>query len=316
MVNEELIRAQLKHVLDVTDYRFLGTRYQGKVRDSYTQGAVRYLITSDRLSCFDVVVSTIPFKGEVLNRIALDWFERSKHIVPNHIIGAPDPNVMVVRECKILPVEIVVRGYLAGSGWRDYAAGRPISGVTLPPGLKMSQKLPEVLLTPSIKAPSGEHDQPISEAEIVQRGLVTNELWQRVREIAFALFELGTRRAEQNGLILVDTKYELGLVDGELILADEIHTLDCSRYWVAQSYAENFERGTPPEMLDKEPVRQWLLSQGYKGEGPIPNFSDERRSQIARHYIASAERILGATLTLHPGPVGDRVEQALRAYSR
>ena len=315
MISDQQIRQNLDNVLERTDFPFLGKRYEGKVRDSYVQGDVRYLIACDRLSCFDVVVTTVPFKGQVLTGVADFWFKKARGIIANHVIDLPDPNVMVVRNCEILPVEVVLRGYLAGSAWRDYQAGRPVSGIILPPGLKASQKLSEALITPSTKAGRGAHDEPVSEAEILRRNIVSGKIWQEVREAAVALFKVGQEEAARRGLILADTKYEFGVLNGKVILADEIHTLDSSRYWVAATYQERFEQGAQPEMLDKEPVRQWLLGRGYKGEGPVPEFSAERRVEIARHYIDSAARICGLDLVAEPGSAQARLERRLREYT-
>lgn len=315
MISDSDLHQQLEFVLKGTHFDFLGERYAGKVRDNYISGNRRVLITSDRLSCFDVIVTTVPFKGQVLNEMAVRWFSLTKDIVENHLIDVPDPNVMVVRNCRTLPVEVVVRAYLAGSAARDYQAGNSISGVKLPPGLKASQKLPQVIVTPSTKAEKGTHDMPISEDEIVARGIVAPSLWSQVREAALALFQRGTQQAEAQGLLLVDTKYEFGLYENKLILVDEIHTLDSSRYWRKASYQQRFEAGEAPEMLDKEPTRQWLLSQGYKGDGAIPEFTDDHRVNIARHYISSFEEILGARFTGHVGPVEDRIRNALRRYA-
>lgn len=313
-VTEREIRQQLPNVLAATDLRFLGSRYQGKVRDSYSSSGTRFLITTDRLSCFDVVVTTVPFKGQVLNQMAVHWFALSRDVIDNHLIDVPDPNVMVAKECEILPIEIVVRGYLAGSAWRDYQAGKPVSGIILPPGLRQNEKLPEPILTPSTKAASGSHDVPISEREILASGLVSEQVWGGAREIALQLFELGRREADRRGLILVDTKYELGLRAGKLLLADEIHTLDSSRYWVKASYPDRFAKGEAPEMLDKEPTRQWLLAQGYKGDGPIPEFTDDHRVSIARHYLDAFGRITGKALDAGVEPVAARIERRLRGY--
>lgn len=312
MIKDDQIRAQLPHVLTSTQFPFLGSQYIGKVRDNYTKGDVRYLIASDRLSCFDVVVTSIPFKGQVLTQMAHHWFKISSDIVANHIIDVPDPNVMVVRSCEMLPVEVVVRAYLTGSAWRDYEAGRAISGVRLPPGLRASEKLPAPLITPSTKAAKGSHDMPISEADILAQGLVADTLWQKVREVSLALFALGQKQAAGRGLILVDTKYEFGLYQGKLTLVDEIHTLDSSRYWRALSYPTAIETGQAPEMLDKEPTRQWLLQQGYKGEGEIPHFTDDHRVKIARHYIDSYEAVVGSPFVAEVGPVASRIEKTLR----
>jgi phosphoribosylaminoimidazole-succinocarboxamide synthase len=313
MLSDSDISTQLPFVLAETHFDFLGERYEGKVRDTYRRGDERILITTDRLSCFDRVVTSVPFKGQVLNELAIHWFKLTEHIVRNHILDVPDPNVMRVRNCAILPVEVVVRGYLAGSAWRDYAAGRPVSGVSFPPGLRFGDRLPEPTLTPSTKAPRGEHDEPVSEAEIVARGIVDRRLWDEVRETALSLFALGQAESAQRGLALVDTKYEFGLVEGRLVLADEIHTLDSSRYWVEATLHERLARGEDPEMLDKEPTRQWLLKQGFKGDGPIPVFTPEHRSAIARHYIDCFERITGLAFVGKTGPVLPRIEAALRS---
>lgn len=315
MISDQNIRTQLVHVLQSTDFNFLGNKYEGKVRDCYSRSGTdrMHLITTDRLSCFDRVVTAIPFKGQILTQLAIEWFKRSQHIIDNHIIELPDPNVMFVKQTKILPIEVVVRAYLTGSAWRDYQAGKTISGVTLPQGMRPAQKLPQVILTPSTKAPKGDHDLPISESEIVSSGIVSAKLWQQVKETAMALFNLGQEQVAKQGLILVDTKYEFGLYQGNLILADEIHTLDSSRYWVADTYQERFEKEQSQQMLDKEPVRQWLLEQGFKGDGPIPKFSDDYRVEIAKHYISSYERILGKVFEAEVGSVQDRILQSLRS---
>ena len=314
MLTDAELKAQLPFVLAETHLDFLGHKYEGKVRDNYTRGDVRFLITSDRLSCFDVVVTCVPFKGQVLNELAWNWFKLTGDIVANHVVDVPDPNVMVVQNCEILPVEVVVRAYLTGSAWRDYQEGKAISGIQLPAGLKASQILPGPIITPSTKAPRGSHDEPISEAEILSRGLVEKKLWQQVRECALALFQRGSDQARKHGLILVDTKYEFGLRGGKLVLADEIHTLDSSRYWIQPSYQERFEKGEAPQMLDKEPTRQWLLSQGYKGSGVVPTFTDEHRAQIARHYTDSFEKISGLKFQGQVGQIHDRIERNLRVY--
>ncbi len=314
MLKESEIGAQLKLVLEETNFSFLGKRYAGKVRDNYTLNKRRFLITSDRISCFDRILTTVPFKGQVLTELAAFWFKASRSVVKNHLIDMPDPNVMVVHECEVLPIEVVVREYLTGSAWRDYQAGRPISGVTLPSGLRMSEKLPERTVTPSTKAQLGEHDLPISEQDIVARGIVPQKLWQQIREVSLALFDLGSREIAKRGLLLVDTKYEFGLYNGELMLVDEIHTLDCSRIWVAKEYQQHFLRGEPQEMLDKEPVRQWLLQRGFKGDGPVPEIGEDYRIALALHYMQAFERITGTAFNAVPGAVLPRIEGRLREY--
>lgn len=301
------ILAQIPFVLHRTDFPQLGERYEGKVRDSYVSGEKRVLITTDRLSCFDVVLTAIPFKGQVLTQLAQYWFEKTSGIVRNHLISIPDPNVMVGRNCRVLPIEVVVRGYLAGSALRDYEAGRAVSGVRFPAGLTPYAKLPEPVLTPSTKAAHGDHDEPISEAEIVERGIVERSLWAKVHDVALELFALGQGEAQKRGLLMVDTKYEFGLLGDELVLVDEIHTLDCSRYWIADSYDGLVCSGQSPVMLDKEPIRQWLLARGYKGEGTPPEFTDQHRVEIARHYIDAFERITGMTFQGVTGSVEERI---------
>ncbi len=311
----EQIRAQLKYTLDQSNFPFLGPAYIGKVRDCYAHDGLRVLVTSDRLSCFDRVVTSVPFKGQVLNAIANYWFSLTSDVITNHIVDTPHPNVMIVKNCEILPVEVVLRAYIAGGGWREYEATGEVSGVKLPSGMKQCQALPAVTITPSIKAPKGTHDEPISEAEVVKRGLVPGKLWDEVRERALALFEIGARESAKRGLILVDTKYEFGLHQGKLILADEIHTLDSSRYWRADSYPSRMERGEMPVMLDKEPIRQWLIGQGFKGDGPIPSFSDDYRVSLAKHYLDSAELIIGHPLSVEVGNVAEAIERCLRNHT-
>jgi phosphoribosylaminoimidazole-succinocarboxamide synthase len=301
----------LEHVIKGTDFRNLGERYVGKVRDGYDLGSKRLLITTDRLSCFDVILTTIPFKGQVINQLAQFWFEQTADIIPNHIISIPDPNVMVVKNCKVLPIEVVVRGYLAGSAWKDYKAGKKVSGIEIKLGLNEYQKLDYPILTPSTKAAQGEHDQPISTDEIVSRKIVAADLWNEVEEKAFALFKRGTEIANKNGLILCDTKYEFGLLEDKLILVDEVHTLDCARYWEADSYQNRVSSGKAPVMLDKQTVRDWLLSKGYSGEGVPPKFSNEHRLSIAVEYIHSYERVTGKVFEPVMGGV-ERIEANLK----
>ncbi len=312
MDREALIQQQLANALRSTNFDFLKDRYEGKVRDNYRGKKYRYIVTTDRLSCFDKVVACIPFKGQVLNQLAVHWFKETADIVANHFVDSPDPNVMVVKECEILPVEVVVRSYLAGSAWRDYESKGKVSGVKLPDGLKRHEKLPEVIMTPSTKAERGEHDMPISEAELLAANLVTPAQWDEIKEKAFALFTFGEKKAEEQGLLFVDTKYEFGMHDGKIVLADEIHTLDSSRYWVEKSYGELFEAGESPVMLDKEPTRQWLLDQGYQGDGPIPHFTEEHLSQISEHYIQAFQWISGLDFNPVAGDPLPRIANNIR----
>ncbi len=307
----QIIRNQLPHVFRQADIPELGDCYRGKVRDNYLRGDQRIIVTSDRLSCFDVVVAHIPFKGEVLNRLAVYWFGATSSICPNHLIATPDPNVMVVANCDVLPVEVVVRRYLAGSAWRAYDAGQAVSGITLPKGLTEYCRLPDLLMTPSTKAAHGTHDEPISEDEILRKGIVDRSLWAEIRERSFLLFKYGEKLAAERGLLLVDTKYEFGLKNGELILVDEIHTLDSSRYWVGATYEERVSSGLAPEMLDKEPARQWLLNQGYSGDGKPPVFSDEKCVEIAEHYIHSFRQISRMSFAPAAGDPIQRIRENL-----
>lgn len=311
-ITDDQIRAQIPHALQSTDFTGLGTRYQGKVRDSYVKGDKRVLIASDRISAFDRVLDTIPFKGEVLTRLATYWFGLTHEIVPNHVIAEPDPQVVVGRELKIVPVEVVMRGYLTGSAWRDYEAGRAVSGIELPKGLKKNQKFETPILTPSTKEEKG-HDQPISSKEVVDRGLCAPDLWAKIEKTAKGLFLAGTAHAVSRGLLFVDTKYEFGLdAKGELVLADEIHTPDSSRYWHASTYAERFAEGKDPESLDKEFVRRWLMERGWMGEGDAPAFDADFKVKIARRYISTYEDLTGLPFTAQVGDARSRIEKALK----
>jgi phosphoribosylaminoimidazole-succinocarboxamide synthase len=298
-VSETTLRAQLGHTLDATDFPQLGEKYEGKVRDCYTKDGRRTLIVSDRLSAFDVVLGTIPFKGQVLNQMAAYWFDATKDLVPNHVLGVPDPSVMVATECKLLPVELVMRAYITGvtstSIWTHYKNGaRTFCGHELPDGMKKNQKLPRALLTPSTKAEKGDHDKSVSRAEILEMGALSAADFDAAAEMCARLFAFGQAEAAKRGLILVDTKYELGRKpDGSLCFIDEIHTPDSSRYWYADDYDARFERGEEPRGLDKEYVRRTLADGGYKGEGPPPKLSDDVRVEAARRYIQVCELVTG-----------------------
>jgi phosphoribosylaminoimidazole-succinocarboxamide synthase len=310
-----LLAQQLPHTLKETRFPALGERYQGKVRDVYRKGDRLVLVTTDRLSAFDHVLTTIPFKGEVLNRLAIFWFEKTRHLVPNHLIDAPDPNVVVARRCEPFPVEFVVRGYITGSLWRDYQAGKHTAyGVPFELGLKKDQKLVKPIITPSTKAAYGQHDEPISAQEIVRRGMMTEGSWQRTSELALALFEEGQRWAKTRGLILVDTKYEFGESAGQIVLIDEIHTPDSSRYWIAEEYEARFTKQQDQKMLDKENIRQWLIRErGFSGDGTPPPIPDEVRVDLAEKYLTAFERITGSPINLAVGDVNIRIEQNLKA---
>lgn len=300
MVPEETLRLALGRTLGRTDFPWLGARYEGKVRDNYTTAdGRRYLVVTDRVSAFDRVLGTLPLKGQVLNGLADFWFQRTADVAPNHRISRPDPSVMEAVECAPLPVEMVVRAYLTGvtstSVWTHYAAGaREFCGHRLPDGLKKNEPLPAPILTPSTKAAKGGHDVSVSREELLaMTGMAASE-FDEAAAMATALFAAGSRWCAERGLVLADTKYELGRDrDGRLRVIDEIHTPDSSRFWFAESYEGRLARGEEPESFDKEYVRRWLAAEGFTGEGPIPTIPDEIRVEASRRYIAAYERITG-----------------------
>jgi phosphoribosylaminoimidazole-succinocarboxamide synthase len=307
---------QLNHSLAETHLDSLGERYRGKVRDVYRQRDRVFLVATDRLSAFDRVLTTIPFKGEVLNRIAQFWFDRTKDVVPNHVLDAPDPNVTVARATKPFPVEVVVRGYLTGSLWRDFQKGAHTAyGLDLPPDMRKDAVFPEPILTPSTKAPVGEHDEPLSEAEVVRRGIASARDWARIREAALALFRAGQAWCQSRGLLLVDTKYEFGAVGDSIYLIDEMHTPDSSRFWRASSYEERLAAGEDQVMLDKENVRQWLIREkGFSGHGPLPLIPENVRLQTSELYLRAYGEITGTPLQPIAGDVEARIEKNLQKH--
>lgn len=327
MVPREVIQAQLGNCLEEARFPQWERFYKrGKVRDMYLpqprsgRTRKRILITTDRQSAFDHVLGTVPLKGQVLNRMAQYWFDRTQDIVPNHVIEVPDANVTVAREVEILPVEVVVRRYLTGSSdtaiWTHYSRGeREYCGLHLPNGMVKNQPLPEAVITPTTK--SEEHDELISCAQVVEQGLVDPRIWEQVQFIALALFHRGTVLADRQGLILVDTKYEMGLdEEGRITLADEIHTPDSSRYWIAATYEERHQRGQEPESLDKEFLRLWLRDQGISDTN-IPQLDDDIRIQVAERYIDLCERITGQSFAPELGddePVLQRIERVIAPY--
>jgi phosphoribosylaminoimidazole-succinocarboxamide synthase len=282
------------------------------VRDVYLQDGQRILITTDRVSAFDRVLGHIPYKGQVLNQLSLWWFDQTADIIPNHLISSPDPNVVIAHEATPLPIEVVVRGYITGvtttSLWYMYQQGerRPY-GLPLPDGLHKNDALPLPIITPTTKAQQGQHDAPITRAEILAQGLLTADLWAEVERVAIALFARGQAVAQEAGLILVDTKYEMGVVDGRLTLIDEIHTPDSSRYWVAESYG----KGDEPENFDKEFLRKWYAAQGYRGEGEPPIMPPEFRAEVAGRYIAAYERLTGRPFVPAEQPAAIRIGRNL-----
>ena len=298
-IDDKLLAELCETTLRETNFEGLGERLPGKVRDSYVSGDRRTIVVTDRVSCFDVVVGTIPLKGQVLNQLAAFWFETTRSAVPNHLIDVPDPCVSIVQECELLPVEFVHRSYLTGSTstsiWSAYERGERIyCGHELPDGLRRHEALPEPLLTPTTKAPQGEHDLLTSRAELIKSGVISEANYDEAARITGTLFRIGTDFAAKRGLILVDTKYELGLgPDGKIVVIDEIHTPDSSRYWYQDRYDQAMSAGENPPAIDKEYVRLWLGERGYKGDGEPPDLPVEVRCEAARRYIEVFEQITG-----------------------
>ncbi len=316
MLSDKIIKRQLEYTLEKTDL-VIGKKYEGKVRDNYLLGDKRIIITTDRISAFDRVLCTIPFKGQVLTQTSAFWFDKTKNIVKNHVIDVPDPNVMVVKECKLIPVEMVVRGYITGvtttSAWYNYSKGiRNFCGNILPEGMRKDQKFTKPIITPSTKAEKGLHDESVSGEEIIKRGLVDKKIYRQMEKAALALFDFGTKLVAKNNLILVDTKYEFGLdKEGNLTLIDEIHTPDSSRFWIKDTYEKLFSKGKEPQKLDKEYVRQFLANKGFIGEGKIPEIPDEVKVEAAKRYITAYEMITGKDFKAEVGDVSGRIKNNL-----
>jgi phosphoribosylaminoimidazole-succinocarboxamide synthase len=300
LVDVSLIQQALAHPLEGSDFARLGKKYVGKVRDNYsTADGRRVIVVTDRISAFDRVLGTLPLKGQVLNHAAAFWFASTAHIAPNHVLSVPDPNILIAKECTPLPVEMVVRAYLTGttstSIWVHYERGaRDFCGHRLPDGLSKHARLAQPILTPSTKAPHGDHDISASRSEILRVSGMPARDFDAAAEFAMALFREGQRLCAARGLILVDTKYEFGKTpDGQLVVIDEIHTPDSSRFWYAASYEPRFQAGQDPESFDKEYVRRYLVDQGYRGEGPIPPIPDGVRVEATRRYIEAVDLITG-----------------------
>jgi len=305
MTSRAALAAHLGNILSDATIPELPNHYRGKVRDNYDlPDGRRIIIATDRLSAFDRIITAIPFKGQVLTQIARFWFDATPEICPNHVIEYPDPNVLICRRLAIMPVEIVVRDYLTGttatSIWPMYQAGkREIYGIRFPDGLHQNQRLPSTIVTPTTKAFDGGHDEPLTPAEITGRGLLTHQQWNATEALALALFARGREIAEERGLILVDTKYEFGFDEaGQIILADEIHTPDSSRYWIRDSYERRFAAGQPPESLDKDFVRRWVSERCDPYRDPIPQVPHEVILEAARLYIGVFETITGKSFVL------------------
>ncbi|HAU2090502.1 TPA: phosphoribosylaminoimidazolesuccinocarboxamide synthase [Legionella pneumophila] len=311
--SQEALLAALPFCLTETSLPF-GKKYKGKVRDTYDLGDQLILVTTDRQSAFDRCLAAVPYKGQVLNLTSVWWFKNTQAIVPNHLIAVPDPNVAIVKKCKIFPIEFVVRGYISGSTstslWTQYQKGiRDYCGITFPDELRKNQKLESPVITPTTKETV--HDRPISPHEIVAEGWMTREDWDEASSYALKLFQHGMEVAQRHGLILVDTKYEFGRdAEGRIILVDEIHTPDSSRYWLFNSYQERFEAGKEPENIDKEFLRLWFVDHcdPYKDK-VLPQAPQELIVTLASRYIQLYEMITGESFVYDskPGPVNDRI---------
>ena len=312
---KDIITTQLDKTLNnsITDLENLGRHYRGKVRDNYYFDNQILMVTSDRVSAFDHVLGTIPFKGQILSEIASFWFDKTKEIVPNHFIKSVDPQVLLVKEAKPLPVEVIVRRYITGSLWRDYENSKHhVYDLDFGDNLKKNQRFSSAMLTPSTKEDYGKHDMPISRKEIINQKLVDKEIYEKAEEYALALFAEGEKWAKKQGLILVDTKYEFGLVDGELIVIDEIHTPDSSRYWIESEYEKRFDAGEDQLMLDKENMRQWLISKGFSGEGTPPELEDDIRILLSEKYMELYKILTGKDFIPSSGDVSNRIQNNIK----
>ncbi len=318
MIDLERIKEAIPLSLGEANLPSLEPKFHGKVRDYYLLDGKRILVTTDRISAFDRVLGLIPFKGQVLNQLSAFWFKETSDMTPNHLLSVPDPNVMVVRECRPHPIEIVVRGYITGvtttSLWYNYERGeRVIYGMSFPEGLRKNERLPSPVITPTTRGTGpGGHDERITREEIIARGIISRETYDWICQKALLLFERGREICHRAGLILVDTKYEFGECGGELMVIDEMHTPDSSRFWISKTYPERFESGMEPENFDKEFLRLWFAEQGYRGEGPIPKMPDDFIARVSQRYIAVFERIAGRAFEPAPLPAGPRIEENLR----
>ena len=307
------------NILKKTNFKNLGEKYTGKVRDVYKQKDKVIMISTDRYSAFDRNLALIPCKGQVLTQVSRFWFENTSDIIKNHVLDFPDPNVVVGKKCKVIPVEMVVRGYITGvtgtSLWTLYNNGqRDFGDFVLPEGMKKNQKLDEPILTPTTKAE--DHDRPLTTADVLKNKIVSKELWEKMMDITLKLFQRGQKMALKNGLILVDTKYEFGLDENnKLILVDEIHTPDSSRYWQANSYKERIEKGLEPENFDKEFLRLWFKENcdPYKDK-ILPPAPEDMIIELSRRYIKICEQITGFPFEMESRDIGKRIENNLKKY--
>ena len=322
MVTDTALHSLLPSALGGTNLTGLGPKESGKVRDIYRRDHDLILVTTDRLSAFDRILGLVPYKGQVLNQLAAFWFEQTRDIVSNHLLSVPDPNVTVGKLCRPLPVEVVVRGYISGvtktALWYQYSQGhRTIYGIDFPHGLQKNDPLPAPIITPTTKGGDTGHDERITSAQVVDMGLMEADLWQQVQQAAIAVFARGQEIARRAGLILVDTKYEFGMdEDGTLVLIDEVHTPDSSRYWRAATVEERLAEGREPENLDKEVVRLVYAERGYRGDGEPPPLDRELAVRAAGVYQETFAALTGGPLVPADYPAGPRVAAAIRAASQ
>lgn len=316
MVTVEQLLSTIPHALKDITLDGLGDKIKGKVRDIYRLNDKRILIVTDRVSAFDRVLGCIPYKGQVLNQLSLWWFEQTRDIIDNHVVDSPDENVTIAKEAKPIPIEVVVRGYLTGvtstSLWTMYANGeRSPYGISLPDGMKKNDRLPRPVITPTTKALDGKHDERLTRDEIIRNRIVSPQHWEQIEHVALALFSRGQQIAEQAGLILVDTKYEFGMIEDNLILIDEIHTPDSSRYWVKSSYEVNPEN---PDHFDKEYLRLWFAERGYRGEGTPPQMPNDFIAEVAYRYIQAYEWLTKRSFAMGDIPIEERIQKNIKAY--
>ncbi len=322
---KDRIKKALNFTVDKINFPQALAQHSGKVRESFElKDNKRAIVVTDRISAFDFILGTVPFKGQVLNQITAWWFKKLDGVVPHHMISVPDPNVSLVKSVKVLPIEIIVRGYLTGttktSSWYAYQnLNREICGLVMPEGMKKNEKFPEPIITPTTKpTEAGMHDEAISREEIISQGLVSEEIYNLAEEYALKMFALGQKIAREHGLILVDTKYEMGIdSDGNLIVIDEVHTPDSSRYWIAETYEERMAQGLAPEALSKEFVREAIVNQGYDvndlSVNPAKFLHDDLRVEAAMKYIELYERMTGEDFQF-PSEINatERIQEVLK----
>ena len=317
-MNKELIKENLSSAFTQSSIDF-EPKIEGKVRDSYPLGnGQRLIVTTDRLSAFDQILKSLPFKGQVLNQLSAWWFEQTKTIINNHMISLPDPNASIVKEVTPFPIEVIVRGYISGvtktALWYRYSMGeRKIYGYDFPEGLSKNQQLPEPIITPTTKGGPTGHDERLTCAEVTQKGFLDETTWFSIQEASIKIFKKGQELAQKAGLILVDTKYEFGLSEeGEILLIDEVHTPDSSRFWKADNYQSRISQGLEPENFDKEFIRILYAENGYRGDGVAPQLPSDTWVQASELYIRAFEMLTGQIFAPGDYPVNPRLENNLR----